>query len=280
MANKVTNNRIPFLIFTIFGMMILLFNAPSLSCEYHNFTESKVKIYSQILSEERTLSITLPDEYEATKNVYPVLYVLDAEGEKLFPGCISTVVDLYKKGRIPQMIVIGIWNTSRNRDMIPDAVSHRPGSGGSFEFLSFIKEELMPYIGQNFRTTELSMLYGMSNSALFTVYALLEMPETFNAYIASSPMIGHCPDFIQKKADAFISKDQLKDTVLYMIYGAEDSQRVTDYVPEFQKYLKAKAPPGFDSKLEILEGEGHVPDSSLERGLQYIFKKNEINQIS
>jgi hypothetical protein len=30
---------------------------------------------------------------------------------------------------------------------------------------------------------------------------------------------------------------------------------------------------GFDSKLEILEGEGHVPDSSLERGLQYIFSK-------
>jgi predicted alpha/beta superfamily hydrolase len=273
MANKVTNDRIPCLIFAICGMMILLVNAPSLSCEYHNSTESKVKIYSRILSEERTLSVALPDEYEATENVYPVLYVLDAEGEKLFSGCVSTAVDLYKKGRIPQMIVIGIWNTSRNRDMIPDIVSHRPGSGGSMEFLSFIREELMPYIGQNYRTTDFSMLYGMSNSALFTVYALLEMPETFNAYIASSPMIGHCPDFIKKKTEAFVKNVKLDDRVLFMIYGSVDSRRVTDYVPEFQKYLETKAPQNFICSLEILEGEGHVPNSSLKRGLQYIFSK-------
>jgi len=273
MANRVTNVRLPCLIIAIFGMLILLHNAPSLSCEYHNPTESKVKIYSRILSEERTLSVALPDEYEATQNEYPVLYVLDAEGEKLFPGCVSTVVDLYNKGRIPQMIVIGIWNTNRNRDMIPEDVSHRPGSGGSMEFLSFIKHELMPYIVHNYRTTDFSILYGMSNSALFTLYALLEKPETFNAYIASSPMIGHCPDFIQTKVEAFIKNVRLDDRILYMVYGSEDSRRVTAYVPESQEYLETKAPPGFISKLEILVGEGHVPNSSLERGLKYIFSK-------
>ena len=230
-------------------------------------------IYSQLLNEERTLSVALPDEYESTKNDYPVLYVLDAEGQKLFPGCVSTVVDLQQQDLIPQMIVIGIWNTARNRDMIPTAVSHRPGSGGSIRFLSFIKNELIPYIGQNYRTTNFSVLYGMSNSALFTVYAMLEKPVTFNAYIASSPMIGHCPDFIQKKAEEFISKDQLNDRVLYMIYGTEDSRRVIEYVPDFEKYLETKAPQGFISNLVILAGEGHVPDSSLERGLKYIFSK-------
>jgi predicted alpha/beta superfamily hydrolase len=131
----------------------------------------------------------------------------------------------------------------------------------------------MPHIGQNYRTTEFSILYGMSNSALFAVYALLEGPEIFNAYIASSPMIGHCPEFIKKKAEVFVKKAPLKDRIAYMIYGTEDSRRVTAYVPEFQKYLKTNAPQGFTSKLEILKGEGHVPDRSLERGLGYIYSQ-------
>jgi predicted alpha/beta superfamily hydrolase len=173
------------------------------------------------------------------------------------------------------MIVIGIWNTERNRDMIPEAVSHRPGSGGSERFLNFIKEELMPYIKQNYRAFPYSTLYGMSNSALFAVYALLEKPETFNAVIASSPMIGHCPEHMQKKAEAFIKTDNESDLYLYMIYGTKDSPRVTKYVPDFQNYLNTHAPKGFISKLEILEGEGHVPASSLARGLQHIFSQNK-----
>ena len=236
---------------------------------------STVKVYSQILNEERTISVSLPDSYGTAEKTYPVLYVLDAEGETLFPKCVSTVNDLNAKGIIPQMIVIGIWNTERNRDMIPESVSHRPGSGGSSHFLSFIHNELMPYVHQNYRTSDYAVLYGMSNSALFAVYALLEKPETFNAVIASSPMIGHCPEHMQKKAEAFIKTDNESDLYLYMIYGTKDSPRVTKYVPDFQNYLRTHAPKGFISKLEILKGEGHVPASSLARGLQHIFSQNK-----
>ena len=110
---------------------------------------STVKVYSQILEEERTISVSLPDGYDTTEKAYPVLYVLDAEGETLFPKSVLTVQELSTEEFAPDMIVVGIWNTNRNRDMIPEAVSHRPGSGGSENFLHFIKEELMPYIKQN-----------------------------------------------------------------------------------------------------------------------------------
>jgi hypothetical protein len=261
----------PFLLIFFIGTIILWQIVPSLALEGRNSESSIAKIYSRILNEERTISVSLPDGYETAEKAYPVLYVLDAEGETLFPKSISIVTDLNAKGLAPEMIVVGIWNTIRNRDMIPDAVSHRPGSGGSENFLNFIKEELMPYIKQNYRTSGYSILYGMSNSALFAVFALLEKPETFNAFIASSPMIGHCPEYMQKKAGAFIKKNHLSGRFLYMIYGTEDSRRVTEHVPDFQNYLYTYAPKGFISKLEILDGEGHVPDSSLTRGLQYIF---------
>ncbi len=232
-----------------------------------------IKVYSKILEEERTISVSLPEGNETAEQAYPVLYVLDAEGEATFPKCVSTVNGLIAKGLAPQMIVVGIWNTNRNRDMIPEAVSHRPGSGGSKDFLSFIHNELMPYIQNNYRTKDYSVLYGMSNSALFAVYALLEKPETFNAVIASSPMIGHCPEYIQKKAESFIKKDIVNDLLLFMIYGTEDSRRITDFVPDFQNYINTHASKGFISKLEILDGERHVPASSLARGLEYIFNR-------
>jgi predicted alpha/beta superfamily hydrolase len=261
----------PFVLILFIGTTMLLLTVPSLGLESRNLEISIIKIDSRILNEERTISVSLPDGYPTAQKAYPVLYVLDAEGETLFPKNVSTVKDLNTKGFVPQMIVVGIWNTNRNRDMIPIPVSHRPGSGGSENFLYFIKEELMPHIEQNYRTSDYSVLYGMSNSALFAVYALLEKPETFHATIASSPMIGHCPEYMKKKAEAFIKKNHVSSRFLYMIYGTEDSRRVTEYVPVLQNYLNMHASEGFISKLEILEGEGHVPDSSLTRGLQFIF---------
>ncbi len=232
-----------------------------------------IKIASKILDEERTLSIALPEEYESSQKTYPVLYVLDAEGTLTFPRSVSTVRNLNTKGSVTPMIVVGIWNTHRNRDMIPASVPHRPGSGGSEKFLRFIAEELKPYLKRNYRVSDYSILYGMSNSALFAVYAIFENPGTFTAAIASSPMIGHCSDHMKKKAEEFIGKDRLKGRSLFMVYGTKDSPRVTDYVPDLQDYLASHAPDGFRSKVEILEGEGHVPKSSLERGLRFIFSQ-------
>lgn len=172
------------------------------------------------------------------------------------------------------MILVGIWNTQRNRDMIPIAVPHRPGSGGAEKFLRFIHEELMLHIAQNFRTSDYSILYGMSNSALFAVFAILENPQTFDAYIASSPMIGHCPEHMRDKVESIIASDHLTGRNLYMVYGTKDSPRVTNYVQDLHDHLRSRAPEGFRIKLEILEGEGHVPDHSLERGLRFVFSKN------
>jgi hypothetical protein len=129
--------------------------------------EGAIKIPSQILNEERTLSIALPQDYDKSQKAYPVLYILDAEARNEFTDAVSTIKDLHAEGVGPQMIIVGIWNTNRNRDMIPVSVSHRPQSGGSQKFLEFITDELKPYVKQNYRTTDFSVLYGASNAGLF-----------------------------------------------------------------------------------------------------------------
>jgi predicted alpha/beta superfamily hydrolase len=209
-----------------------------------------------------------------------VLFVLDAESRKGWGESLSTVERLHAAGTIPQMIVVGVWNTVRNRDMIPAAVAHRPGPGGSRQFLDFLTGELVPIIQRDYRVSSIGIIYGGSNAGLFTVYALLERPEAFRAYIAGSPMIGHCPDFIQEKAEAFVSRSGLEKRTLYMIYGDQDSGRVTGFVPAFQEFLESNAPEGFRSRLDILEGEGHVPKSSLSRGLSYVFIRGDSPPVS
>jgi len=234
-----------------------------------------IRLHSRIMNEERTLYVSLPEDYEMSRDSYPVLYVLDADGRSLFPNSVSVVRDLTAKSQCPDMILIGIWNTQRNRDMIPQAVSHRPGSGGSKIFLSFIQDELKPFVKNNYRATDFSILYGMSNSALFAVYSLCEQPDAFEAYIASSPMIGHCPEFITQKAEGFVRMDHSQHRVLFMIYGSEDSARVTNFAPALHNFFKSQASEYLTSHLEILAGEGHVPKSSLSRGLMYIFSRGK-----
>ena len=233
--------------------------------------EIKQTIFSRSLQEERTISVSLPIGDEAGSKRYPTLFVLDAESRKGWTEALSTVENLYSAGTIPQMIVVGIWNTVRNRDMIPAAVAHRPESGGSRLFLDFLTEELVPCIRRDYGASDIGLLYGGSNAGLFTVYALLERPEAFRAYIAGSPMVGHCPDFIREKAEAFVRRLQVDGCSLYMVYGDQDSGRVTGFVPAFQEFLDNNAPDGFRSRLDILKGEGHVPQSSLSRGLVYVF---------
>jgi len=234
---------------------------------------SDFTINSRILEEDRSIRVTLPERYGIEETSYPMLILLDAESDDAYRKAAVVLERLEAAGEGPGMILIGIRNTIRNRDMIPAAVAHRPGSGGSEHFLRFIREELLPDIRSRFRTAGPTLLYGASNAGLFTVYAMLESPETFDAAIASSPMIGHCPDLMREKAAAFRRKELPGRRVLYMIYGTQDSRRVTEYLPDYQAALSAGAPREFQSETVIVEGEGHVPPDSLIRGLRFVFQR-------
>ncbi len=228
------------------------------------------KIYSTILNEERTLIIRLPQGYGATDHSFPVLYLLDAEWESGYLSSVAAAEYLEGYGLAPKMILVGICNTVRNRD-IPVKKENRPESGGSKDFLRFITEELMPFIEKRYRTVPYHLLYGGSNAGLFTLFALFESPESFNASIASSPMIGHCPDFMRKVAEEALIKKNLSSRFLYMICGDDDLPGAASYVPDFYQFIKEKSPEGLACQMKVIEKGGHVPYISLHDGLRFVF---------
>src|SRR5215203_3731313 len=155
---------------------------------------------SKILAEKRKIRIQIPAGMNAWDQ-YPVLYVLDGEAlTTMAAGQVQYLSESYKI--IPNLIVVGIDNTDRTRDLTPtrsiigpdgkpdtSAKAFGRNSGGGEKFLQFIKDELMPYIQQRYHPAPYAILAGHSLGGLMAVYCLVNHPDWFNAYIAISPSL-------------------------------------------------------------------------------------------
>lgn len=230
----------------------------------------RVKIHSEILGEERTLFIRLPPGYEESQRRYPVLYQLNGEFESLLANAISSIEYPRDDENALRMILVAIANTDRSRDMFPVKVRKSPTSGGASRFLRFMVEELKPFVDRRYRTSRYDILSGASNAGLFVVYALLSRPNSFEAYIASSPMLGWCREFMFELAEKRFSESESLDKYLFLVHGAEDESFVTSHVADFAELIEAKAPDNFRWSLKVVEGGGHVPFTSLYDGLNAI----------
>ncbi|MBM4159161.1 MAG: hypothetical protein FJ216_10355, partial [Ignavibacteria bacterium] len=76
--------------------------------------------YSEILNEDRTLLVSLPDNYLNSNLSYPVLYLLYGDQVKgYYAEAVNVVHRLSNSGEIPPFVIVGIANTDRYRDCLP-----------------------------------------------------------------------------------------------------------------------------------------------------------------
>jgi len=95
-------------------------------------------------------------------------------------------------------------------------------------------------------------------------------PESFSAYIASSPTLGLCPGLIRQKADELFNNRQSLEQILYIIYCQKDSPYCHPAIPDFVEKLSLLQTKGLRWEVKVVEGACHIPVSSLEKGLEYI----------
>ena len=95
-----------------------------------------IHIRSEILDETRPIYVRLPGNYTEGRGAYPVLYLFDAELN--FPPVCGVVHLLERLEGFPGLIVAGIPNTDRMRDLTPtwDRDFHI-GGGGDTRPLSY-----------------------------------------------------------------------------------------------------------------------------------------------
>ncbi len=156
----------------------------------------RVKIPSKILEEERTLLVSLPPGYARSTERYPVLYFTDGDGH--FTALKGITDFLGGNGMMPNVIIVGITNTDRVRDLTPTRVETRhrkggvrayPTSGGAPKFLEFFEKEVFPYVEISYRTAPYRIFAGHSFGGLLALHSLAVRPELFQAYIAASPSL-------------------------------------------------------------------------------------------
>ncbi len=146
-------------------------------------------LYSQILGEDRVLQVHLPRGYESTEASYPVVYLFYSDWVE---GYFSQLVnDLYHLSidRIPPMILVGVQNTYRYRDLLPWPRSEdRAGEEGHADrFLQALRQEVFPFVEAEYRTKPYRVMVGPQAAAVFGVYTLLESAENFQAFILNDP---------------------------------------------------------------------------------------------
>ena len=187
-----------------------------------------------------------PPGYEQSKTAYPVVYQTDApEHVNEIGGSIDFLV---ANDRMPALIVVGIGNTDRTRDLTPSRakVESYPTSGGGDKFLEFIQSELIPEIEKRYRTAPYRIFAGHSFGGLLAIHALITRPDLFNAYIAVSPSLQWDDGRTLHEAQQFFAKHgEIKKTLFFSLANEADKPNpMGENFEALRKTLEAGAPKG------------------------------------
>jgi predicted alpha/beta superfamily hydrolase len=237
----------------------------------------KFQIESKVLAETRSYVIHTPDSYKSGKEAYPVLVLQDAENNFAYTS--DAVHLLSANGRIPAMIVVGINNTDRVRDMTPTKPATGFGgaawtgsAGGADKFLAFIADELLPTIDRNYRTRPYRVLIGHSLGGLFAVYTLLNRPKVFKGYIIGSPSLWWEDQVLVTAAQPFFAAHQDVQADIYMSMANEGGTMLGGAWKLSAALEEAKLPNvRWQFKRYPEEEHGTISYISTYEGLQAIF---------
>jgi len=234
-------------------------------------------IQSKILNEKRKIWIYIPkgiDDSTFLPQRYPVVYLLDGNSN------FSSVVGMLQKlsgglnSVCPQMIVVGIPNTKRTRDLTPTkpVTDTSNSSGGGELFISFIEKELMPYIDSVYPTQPYKMLIGHSFGGLTVMNALLNHTKLFNSYISIDPSMWWDKQNLLKASkklflqNSFVGKSLFVGIANTMETGINLNDIVNDTtsktlhirsILEMDKFIKTQNPQGLNYASKYYENDDH-----------------------
>ena len=263
-------------------------------------------IKSKFVDQEFIITVSMPIIHDNETEKFPVLYCLDANF--FYPRDITHM--LQGIGEVPRFILVGIGYPGKHflstvnlraRDMTPfeDVMDMPPAEGfmkdvhvvkgkkygGAKNFLEFIRQELIPFIDNNYPTLKGDRaINGHSLGGLFGLYVLFNKPDTFNKYIIGSPSIQWGNDNILKMAETFVANNNSLNAKIFMASGAleetgedPESRTVTNMF-RMENILRKKKLKGMELSTRLFPDETHLTVGPMNyvHGLKSIYKKPEV----
>lgn len=244
--------------------------------KYDTFT-----LDSKEVKEKRVINIWTPKGYEKGGNEsYPVLYMPDGGIKEDFPHIANTVAKLIEKGSIPPMILVGIENTERRRDLtgfseVAADAEYCPLTDGAKDFRAFITEELMTEINNKYRTTAEKGIIGESLAGLFVVETLLLQPSTFDFYIAMDPSLWWNNHFLEQKAADYLK--EFPDQKIKLWFAGSGAEDISVHTNKLAETLKNAAPSLLEWKYSDEPKEKHstIFRATKEKALIWALNKED-----
>jgi uncharacterized protein len=203
-------------------------------------------VQSRALGEARPINVYTPPQYR-TLSALPVLYMPDGGVDEDFPHIVHAVDSLIARGAIRPVIVVGVPNTQRRRDLTgPTRVASdsaiAPRVGGSASFRRFLRDELMPEVERRYRTTRERAIIGESLAGLFIMETFLEEPALFTHYVVLDPSVWWNTGALVDSAASRLAHFDNSSRTLYFASSLEPSTSVG--LARLDAILRAAPPPG------------------------------------
>ena len=266
-------------------------------------------IRSEVSGRRYQISVALPRDYADSMRTYPVLYVLDANGQ--FGTVVETARLLRLGEQLPQLLIVGIGypvggrqvNAGPHRiiDLFPTLVPewieavkpNWPGPIPSYDsgkaplFLRFLLEELFPTIQDEYRVDPTDRaLYGHSAGGWFGLYALLHGDGAFQRVIVGSPSLWWDSELMFQLEESFAADGRRLPARVFLSVGEQEGQEVEGGFPgtdcfcmvtnleRLTAILTRRRYEGLEWTYHLFEGENHqsVIPPTVSRGLRYIYE--------
>ncbi|HUH98279.1 MAG TPA: alpha/beta hydrolase-fold protein [Anaerolineales bacterium] len=244
------------------------------------------------------LSIALPLAYnnhervkivplDESRDAWPVVYVLDPYW--LFDMATGMVRYNAWSHRTTDALIVGIgypegrsiqatWQQSlaaRTHDLTPrqsdrsemynsEWLKVRVKTGGGPEFLRFLERELIPLIDQEYPADAAKrILAGHSHGGGFALFAMLQEPELFRTYIASSPSLDYADNFLFTLESEYAEKHKALHAQVYLSAGeleqvVSDEDETLTNMYRFAAVLESRKYKGFSLVKNVFPDCNHA----------------------
>ncbi|MFD1953595.1 alpha/beta hydrolase [Paenibacillus thailandensis] len=218
--------------------------------------------------QDRALLVYLPPSYSSGDRHYPVAYVQDGGG--LIDDCANYLELLFREGKLPELILVGVATQNRNDEYTPwpapALLAGRPDFGGAARsYLNELADTVKPYIDQHYRTQPASGHTGVIGASLGGMVSMLAgywRPDVFGriGMLSASLWYEGVMDFIREQAPP------TEGMRIYMSVGGSEGvyktnvqRNMVSFSRETHRLWLEKGFPPHRLRFDVEEGGTHDP---------------------
>lgn len=168
---------------------------------------------------------------------------------------------------MPESIIVAIPNNqgTRGRDL----------GNARDTFKQYIKDEVIPFVNNNYRTSQNKTIFGHSMAGAFVLNYLATEPSLFDNYIAESPVVQIFNSELLAKFHTLFQDNKTLNKSLYFTLTdvSQEGQNATDALNKLVAILEKEAPKTLRWKYDFIENQIHMttPYLTMYKGFTEVY---------